>query len=149
MLDNKDICIQIKAILRSVKQIKNSELALFNLTGAEGDIIFQLLSASDGLSQEKLAERLDIDKSDISKTVNSLRQKGYIRRERQTDDFISFRVILTDAAKEISPAIEYVYKTVCEVGLQGINETELQILNGLLNKVYRNLRSWEPCSYSR
>ena len=102
----------MKAILRSARQIINFELASLNLTGAEGDIIFHLLSASDGLSQEKLAERLDIDKAAISRTVNSLDRKGYIHRERQAGDFRTYRVTLTDAAREIGERIEYVYKTV-------------------------------------
>ena len=102
MADVRDIWIHMKAILRSARQIVNSELASLNLTGAEGDIIFHLLSASDGLSQEKLAERLDIDKAAISRTVNSLDSKGYIYRERQADDSRIYRVMLTDTVKDIS-----------------------------------------------
>ena len=40
MADVRDIWIHMKAILRSARQIVNSELASLNLTGAEGDIIF-------------------------------------------------------------------------------------------------------------
>jgi DNA-binding MarR family transcriptional regulator len=143
MPDVREIWIHMKAILRSARQIVNSELASLNLTGAEGDIIFHLLSTSDGLSQEKLAERLDIDKAAISRTVNSLDKKGYIHRERQADDFRTYRITLTDAAKDVGERIEYVYKTVFEVSLQGIGQSELQHINRLLEKVYKNLSSWE------
>jgi DNA-binding MarR family transcriptional regulator len=143
MLDVRDIWIHMKAILRSARQIVNSELASLNLTGAEGDIIFHLLSTSDGLSQEKLAERLDIDKAAISRTVNSLDSKGYIHRERQADDSRTYRVMLTDAAKDVSKRIEHAYKTVYEVSLQGISESEFQVFDRLLEKVYENLNSRE------
>lgn len=143
MLDVRDIWIHMKAILRSARQIVNSELASLNLTGAEGDIIFHLLSTSDGLSQEKLAERLDIDKAAISRTVNSLDSKGYIHRERQADDSRTYRVMLTDAAKDVSKRIEHAYKTVYEVSLQGISESEFQSFDRLLEKVYENLHSRE------
>jgi DNA-binding MarR family transcriptional regulator len=143
MLDVRDIWIHMKAILRSARQIVNSELASLNLTGAEGDIIFHLLSTSDGLSQEKLAERLDIDKAAISRTVNSLDSKGYIHRERQADDSHTYRVMLTDAAKDVSKRIEHAYKTAYEVSLQGISESEFQSFDRLLEKVYENLHSRE------
>lgn len=143
MLDVRGIWIYMKAILRSARQIVNSELASLNLTGAEGDIIFHLLSASDGLSQEQLAERLDVDKAAISRTVNSLCQKGYIHRERQADDFRTYRITLTEAAMNIGKRFEYIYKTVYEVSTQGISESELQNFSRLLEKVYKNLSSRE------
>lgn len=143
MADVRDIWIHMKAILRSARQIVNSELASLNLTGAEGDIIFHLLSASDGLSQEKLAERLDIDKAAISRTVNSLDSKGYIYRERQADDSRIYRVMLTDTVKDISQRIENTYRTVYEIALRGINEPESESFYRLLKKVYENLNSQE------
>ena len=143
MLDVRDIWIYMKAILRSAGQIVNSELASLNLTGAEGDIVFHLLSTRDGLSQENLAERLDIGKAAISRTVNSLDSKGYIHRERQADDSRTYRVTLTDAAKDVSERIEHAYRMVYEVSLRGISELELESFDILLQKVYENLNSRE------
>lgn len=143
MLDVRDIWIQMKAILRSARQVINAELASLNLTGAEGDILFHLLSASDGLSQEKLAECLDIDKAAVSRTVNSLDRKGYVHRERQTDDIRAYRVAPTDIAKDVGRRLEYVYNTVFELSLQGIGEQDLKHLSALLEKVYKNLNSRE------
>lgn len=143
MLDVRDIWIHMKAILRSARQIVNSELASLNLTGAEGDIVFHLLSTRDGLSQENLAERLDIGKAAISRTVNSLDSKGYIHRERQADDSRTYRVTLTNAAKDVSERIDHAYRMVYEVSLRGINESEFQSFDRLLEKVYKNLNSRE------
>lgn len=142
-MDVRDIWIQMKAILRSARQIVNSELALLNLTAAEGDIIFHLLSTSDGLSQENLAERLDIGKAAVSRTVNSLDSKGYIHRERQADDSRAYRVSLTNAAKAVSERIEHAYKMVYEVSLNGISESEFRGFDRLLEKVKENLSSRE------
>lgn len=143
MLDVRDIWIHMKAILRSARQIVNTELASLNLTGAEGDIIFHLLSTSDGLSQENLAQRLDIGKAAISRTVNSLDIKGYIHRERQADDSRTYRVTLTNAAKDVGERIEHAYRMVYEVSLSGISESEFLSFDSLLEKVYKNLNSRE------
>ena len=143
MLDVRDIWLHMKAILRAARQIVNSELASLNLTGAEGDIVFHLLSTKDGLSQENLAERLDIGKAAISRTVNSLDSKGYIHRERQADDSRTYRVTLTRAAKDVSERIDHAYRMVYEVSLSGISESEFLNFDRLLEKVYKNLNSRE------
>jgi len=141
MPDIINIWINMKAILRSARQIVNTELVSLNLTGAEGDIVFHLLSKSDGLSQEKLAELLDIDKAAVSRTVNSLYGKGYIHRERQADDSRSYRVTLTDAAREAGEKIKHAYNKVYETALRGIGESEFRCFNNMLEKVYKNLGS--------
>ena len=143
MLDVGDIWIHMKAILRSARQIVNSELTSLNLTGAEDDIVFHLLSTRDGLSQENLAERLDIGKAAISRIVNSLDSKGYIHRERQADDSRTYRVTLTDAAKDVSDRIEHAYRMAYEVSLRGISESEFESFDRLLQKVYENLNLGE------
>ncbi len=137
----RDIWIHMKAVLRSARQVVNAELASLNLTGAEGDILFHLLSADGGLSQEKLAERLDVGKAAVSRTLNSLAVKGYIHRERQPDDSRIYRVTLTEAARDAGEKIENAYKTVYESSLRGISESEFRNLNKLLEKVYDNLSS--------
>ena len=143
MLDVRDIWIHMKAILRSARQIVNSELTSLNLTGAEDDIVFHLLLTRDGLSQENLAERLDIGKAAISRIVNSLDSKGYIHRERQADDSRTYRVTLTDAAKDVSDRIEHAYRMAYEVSLRGISESEFESFDRLLQKVYENLNLGE------
>ena len=143
MLDVRDIWIHMKAILRSARQIVNSELTSLNLTGAEDDIVFHLLSTRDGLSQENLAERLDIGKAAISRIVNSLDSKGYIHRERQADDSRTYRVTLTDAAKDVSDRIEHAYRMAYEVSRRGISESEFESFDRLLQKVYENLNLGE------
>jgi DNA-binding MarR family transcriptional regulator len=131
----------MKAILRSARQTVNSELASLNLTGTEGDIVFHLLSINEGLSQEKLAERLDIDKAAISRTVNSLYGKGYIHRERQTGDSRTYSVTLTETAKEAGEKIIHAYDMAYKTALRGIDKSEFQCFSNMLEKVYKNLNS--------
>ena len=86
MPEERDIWIRMSAILRSARQIVNAELKPLNLSNSEGDILFHLLSANDGISQETLADRLDIGKAAVSRTVGSLEEKGFIRRRRLPED---------------------------------------------------------------
>jgi predicted transcriptional regulator len=53
--------------LRSARQIINAELEPLNLSGAEGNMLFLLLTGSNNLQQEQLAEQLDIGKAAVSR----------------------------------------------------------------------------------
>ena len=139
--DIRDFWITMKAVLRSARQIVNTELAALNLTGAEGDILFHLLSTNGELSQEKLAERLDIGKAAVSRTVHTLERKGFVHRERLADDARTYRVTVTDTPKTAGNQIEQAYKTVYEVALGGIGESDLQHLVTLLDQVHENVNA--------
>lgn len=143
MPDERDIWIRMKAILRSVRQIVNTELEPLDLTGAEGDILFHLLSSRDEISQETLADRLDIGKAAISRTVGSLENKGYIHRRRLPEDSRAYRVKLTPKARKISEQIDQAYKNVYEIALTGIDKSEFARLDLFLEVVRRNLDEWE------
>ncbi len=143
MPDERNIWIRMKAILRSARQIVNTELEPLDLTGAEGDILFHLLSESDEISQETLAERLDIGKAAISRTVGSLENKGYINRLRLPADSRAYRVKLTQKARKIRDKIDQAYKNVYEIALTGIDKSEFARLDRFLGVVHRNLDEWE------
>ncbi|MBN1775600.1 MAG: MarR family transcriptional regulator [Clostridiales bacterium] len=143
MPDERNIWIRMKAILRSARQIVNTELEPLDLTGAEGDILFHLLSESDEISQETLADRLDIGKAAISRTVGSLENKGYIHRRRLPEDSRAYRIKLTPKARKISEQIDQAYKNVYEIALTGIDKSEFARLDLFLGVVHQNLDEWE------
>jgi len=142
MPDERDIWIRMSAILRSARQIVNAELDPLGLTGAEGDILFHLLS-SDDISQETLAEQLDIGKAAISRTVGSLLEKGYVHRQRLEEDSRAYRVTLTPKARKIGIQIEQAYRNVYNVALTGVDESEFFGFDRFLEVVRRNLDEWE------
>ncbi len=143
MPEKRDIWIRMKAILRSARQIVNTELEPLDLTGAEGDILFHLISESDEISQEALADRLDIGKAAISRTVGSLENKGYIHRRRLPEDSRVYRVKLTPKARKIVEQIDRAYKTAYDTALTGIDESEFIRFDRFLGVVHRNLDEWE------
>ncbi|NLW88835.1 MAG: MarR family transcriptional regulator [Clostridiaceae bacterium] len=143
MPDERDIWIRMNAILRSARQIVHSELESLDLSHSEGDILFHLLSANDGISQETLAERLDIGKAAISRTVGSLESKGFIRRARLPEDSRAYRVALTPKARKIGKPIDDAYRKVYDIALTGIDKSEFSGFDRFLGVVHRNLDEWE------
>lgn len=143
MTNIRELWRLMKSILRSARQIVHSELGALNLTGAEGDILFHLLFENDGLSQEMLAERLDIGKAAVSRTVHSLAEKGYVHRKRRLDDARAYHVTLTKAAIGAGARIEHAYSAVYEAALREIADLDIQHVAALLEKVNENLHAQE------
>ncbi len=139
----REFWISMKSILRSARQIVNSELEPLNLTSAEGDILFHLLSNNDGLTQEKLTERLDVGKAAISRTVDSLVKKGYVKREHHPNDARAYRILLTEKAIDIGGSIENAYNGVYEIVKRDIPEAEFKRLALLISHVSDNLHAVE------
>jgi len=82
----RGIWLDMKGILRATRQRINAGLEPLGLSGAEGDILFHLLTGSDGIPQERLAEQLDIGKAAISRVIGALEAKGYVARTRRRED---------------------------------------------------------------
>ncbi|MEL7609308.1 MAG: MarR family transcriptional regulator [Bacillota bacterium] len=139
----RDFWLSMKSVLRCARQIINAELEPLNLTSAEGDILFHLLTDNDGLTQEKLTERLDVGKAPVSRTVDSLVGKGYVKRVRHPNDARAYRITLTEKAVDIGASIENAYNGVYEIVKRGIPEAEFERLAVLLNRVAGNLHAAE------
>lgn len=140
MLTIRDMWQMMKGVLRAARQIVNAELEPLGLTSAEGDVLFYLLADSDGLAQEQLAERLDIGKAAVSRTVDSLVLKEYVRREKKPNDARVHCVTLTQKAFGEGEKIKQAYNGVYDVVKRGIADTEFQNLAVMLLRISENLQ---------
>ncbi len=134
----RDIWLHAHGIIRSARQLINSELRPLNLSSAEGNILLHLLVAGDGLRQEQLVAQLDIGKAAISRAVDSLEDKGYVRRIRQVDDRRASSISLTEKAIDVGPDVEGIYDRVYALARQGIADHEFERIVAMLSRIAGN-----------
>lgn len=139
----RGLWLEMKGIMRSARRVINSGLEPLGLSGAEGDVLFLLLTGSDGLSQEQLAEQLDVGKGAVSRVVDSLESKGYVARERQGGDRRAYSVSLTEKALSVGAGVVGIYDDMYALVSKGISDEEVAGLEALLVRVAANLRSRE------
>ena len=139
----RSLWIGMKDVLRSARQFINAELMPLNLSGAEGDILFHLLAGSNNFQQEQLAQQLDIGKAAISRVVDSLESKGFVKRSRLEEDKRAYSVSLTEKAVSAGPRITGIYERLYTLAKKGIAEEELSQIESLLTRVAKNLQSLE------
>jgi MarR family transcriptional regulator, transcriptional regulator for hemolysin len=131
----KDIWAYAHNIIRTSRQLINDELKPLGLSSAEGNILLHLLTLEQPPPQEHIVETLDISKPAVSRALESLESKGYIRRIQDKADKRAKRVYLTAKARQIGPQVEQIYSHVFSIGAQGISEGEIREFIGLFARV--------------
>lgn len=116
--------------------------------------ILRLLSLSPGLSQQELAQRLNMHASRLVAVIDALEERGLAARAVNTEDRRIYSLHLTEAGKEALHAIGRVARAHEEALCAGLSETERHQLARVLQKIagrqglapgvhpgYRNLRT--------
>ena len=66
-----------------------------------GQMLFLLqLYRQDGISQEELTEKLNIDKGTTARSIKKLEKEGFIIRLKDEHDKRAYKIYLTDKSKE-------------------------------------------------
>ena len=150
MLSMKEIWMHAHRMIRSARQIINAELKPLGLSSAQGNILLHLLMG-DGdseMSQEQLADELDIGKAAISRAIDSLEEKGFVMRKTHPSDRRAHIVGLTEKAKAIGPTIEGIYNHVFDIVRRGIPHEEYDRMVRLMAHIAGNLSGTEMSKMS-
>ena len=113
----------------------NSEIKRFNLSSEQFAIL--KLIENNKLTPTEIANILNRDKANITRIVNALEKKGFIKKEKINEK--SFYVVITkngldrlSKAEEVAIRLNKKIKTI-------IDEKEFQFLLETLNKIKNNI----------
>lgn len=104
---------------------------------------FVLLTIEEGkgaLSQQELADRLDLDKVAMTRALDHLGEKGYIERCECEGDRRKHLVKLTPKAKPAVKAIRSAYEDLNEEAFKGVKKADRAAFMAHLSAMVENLR---------
>ena len=108
------------------------------LTRSQWRVLSPLLK-EEGITQTALAERVEIEKAPLGRTLDKLEETGWVRRELDPDDRRARRVYLTT---KIEPHIEMITSAIRMTfgeALHGLKEEEVGGLMTYLMTIKSNL----------
>lgn len=143
----QEVWLSANQVIRAARQALNKKLRPLGLTSVTGNVLLHVLR-SEAAQQEQLAEQLDIDKAAVSRTVSKLEEQGYLRRETALEDKRVYRLLPTQAATALLPALKDAYDKMYRAAIKGVSEEEFAMLLALLRRVSDNLSVEEedvPC----
>lgn len=102
-------------------------------------MVIKRLSMDGEVTQELISREMDIDKSNVSRNINKLKETGYIRVEADIKDSRKNLVVLTEFANSQIESLVGILKEVSKQMTAQIAEEQLEITLDCLKKVIKNL----------
>lgn len=99
--------------------------------------ILMILSKKEGLSQSEIKDIVDRDKASVSRNLNYLVEKGYVKR--RANDGKTKLIYLTEKGKDTIPHLYQIARKNQEISLQGFSEEEKKRIIEGLRKIYINI----------
>jgi DNA-binding MarR family transcriptional regulator len=100
-------------------------------------VVLALLEDSGPCSQKSVAERIGFDKSDVTKLMNDLEDRGLVRRVDDPEDLRRHRVTLTAKGKHQLEASDRELNASMRTFLSALSAVEYRQLQQLLLKAIR------------
>ncbi len=127
----------ISMIYRHSRIYMDSRLEELNLQSGQYTYLLYLYH-HDGQKQDDIVKTLRIDKAGTTRALNKLEKSGYIFRKPDEKDRRGKLVYLTEKAWQIQPLLLKFYSNWLNLALEGFDESELEHLYHLLNRVAIN-----------
>lgn len=132
----------ITLVSQSAALYRDDRLKKAEVSGYQARYILSVYD-NEGVSQDKLAKIMLVNKSNVARQVSALEAAGYLTRRQSEEDKRVMCVYTTDKGKEIVPLIREVNaswrKLICE-GLSEEDKAELdRILQLLVDNAHRHL----------
>jgi len=137
MNQTKSVGRYISCIYRNFHKYLHEQLKEFNLGSGQFHFLMMLYK-KDGVNQETLAEKLNIDKATSARAIKKLEEQGFVIRKKDPNDRRNYAIYLTEKALRLKPKIRNVLSNWTDILLYDISIEEQQQLFSLLEKISRN-----------
>ena len=126
----------INTIARCAALYRDGRLESIGITGWQAPYLPQIC-ASPGITQDQLASRLHVNRSNVTRQLAMLEEKGFVRRERSDSDRRAIEVYPTQRAHDVLPLIEQAFAQWREKLFSGLGAEERELLEDLLERLAR------------
>ena len=121
-------------ISRCGVQYRSDNLAQFGLKSIHASYLTEIC-ANPGISQDRLARIICINKSNVARQVAVLEEDGFVRRVPSEADKRVMELYPTEKTLELLPQISDILLRWEKCITQDLSEEEKEILSSLLNKM--------------
>ena len=136
-----DIIRDITEIARVGTQYKIDNFAVYGLKACHASYLMEI-SGCPGISQDKLAQRICINKSNVARQAAALEEDGYIRRVPSQTDKRVMELYPTEKALAVLPEIMQILKNWENMLMEDLTPEEVELAGKVLLRMKDKAAQW-------
>lgn len=136
-----DIIRDITEIARCGAQYKVDTLSPMGLKGCHASYLSEIC-ANPGISQDKLSQRICINKSNVARQATILEEDGFIIRQPSASDKRVMELYPTEKTLELMPRITQIVDCWEQCLTQDLTEEEVQTVTAILERMKAKASKW-------
>ena len=136
-----DIIRDITEIARCGAQYKVDTLSPMGLKGCHASYLSEIC-ANPGISQDKLSQRICINKSNVARQAAILEEDGFIIRQPSASDKRVTELYPTEKTLELMPRITQIVDCWEQCLTQDLTEEEVQTVTAILERMKAKASKW-------
>ena len=131
----------ILAIARCNVQFRGEKMAEFGLKSCHASYLLQICN-HPGISQDQLAQRIYINKSNVARQAAFLEEEGYITRKPSASDKRVQELYPTEKATALLPQIHGILDEWSHLLTEGMTPEEIETVTKVLLKMQTTAGQW-------
>ena len=132
---------KILAIARCDTQYRTEKMAPFGLKSCHTSYLMHIC-ANPGITQDRLAQLIFINKSNVARQAAFLEEEGYIRRESSQADRRAMELYPTEKALALLPQIKTILTDWEHYITEGVTQEEVEIVTRVLSRMKDKAAQW-------
>lgn len=131
----------ITEITRAGAEYKASRLSAYGLKGCHASYLAEIC-ANPGISQDKLAQRICINKSNVARQASALEEDGFIIRKPSPADKRVMELYPTEKTLELMPEITEILNKWEDFLLADLTDAEVEQVHSVLQRMRDKASGW-------
>ena len=136
-----DLMHHLTDIARCAVQYRQEELAPLGLKACHASYLYAICTRP-GITQDQLARRIFINKSNVARQLVILEEDGFVERRPSPEDKRAIQVFPTDKAREALPEIGKILRVWEDFVAQDLSDEERKLLVSMLEKMKARSADW-------
>ncbi len=128
----------ISMLYRKSQIYLGQELKNYDVTSAEYPILIAL-NQNNGITQEELSSHLYLDKSAVTRVIQSLIEKGFVTKSKDERDLRCNRIYLTEKGREVQKPIKAALDSWNNILMRHMEKEKQDIIYELLMRMAANV----------
>ena len=131
----------IMSLSRCSALYRSQKLEPLGIKGIHGSYLIQICH-NPGISQDQLAKKLFINKSNIARQVAVLEEGGFLQRKPSSVDKRVMELYPTEKAKQILPQVQEVFRQSDRMLTEDLTEDEIRFVTEVLQRMKEKAAAW-------